>query len=222
MGGGAPTARRWCNGNTRYYIDCMQYCCGPRTGYQNFCAGLHGVPLRGRLRHAQGVLQLLPLRAVSPGDRRDRPDRVPGRHVRAAVPQRGVRVQHRGRRRPVDRASTAPACLSSLPCASPVLAAGWRRDRVPPRQALRRRAQPGRRRRRADVQRLGWEPPVTVLPAIELGTRGGGQPERRVRVRTRVLQRALLEPPPSNSTWEGQQSVPGALGTSRPTPSRSP
>jgi hypothetical protein len=28
----------WCNG-TRYYIDCMQYCCGPRTGYQNFCAG---------------------------------------------------------------------------------------------------------------------------------------------------------------------------------------
>ena len=25
-------------GGTRYYIDCMQYCCGPRTGYQNFCA----------------------------------------------------------------------------------------------------------------------------------------------------------------------------------------
>ena len=28
----------FCNG-TRYYIDCMQYCCGPATGYQNFCAG---------------------------------------------------------------------------------------------------------------------------------------------------------------------------------------
>lgn len=28
----------FCNG-TRYYIDCMQYCCGPPTGYQNFCAG---------------------------------------------------------------------------------------------------------------------------------------------------------------------------------------
>ena len=28
----------WCNG-TRYYIDCMQFCCGPATGYQNFCAG---------------------------------------------------------------------------------------------------------------------------------------------------------------------------------------
>jgi hypothetical protein len=28
----------FCNG-TRYYIDCMQYCCGPKTGYQNFCAG---------------------------------------------------------------------------------------------------------------------------------------------------------------------------------------
>jgi hypothetical protein len=28
----------FCNG-TRYYIDCMEYCCGPATGYQNFCAG---------------------------------------------------------------------------------------------------------------------------------------------------------------------------------------
>jgi hypothetical protein len=28
----------FCNG-TRYYVDCMQDCCGPRTGYQNFCAG---------------------------------------------------------------------------------------------------------------------------------------------------------------------------------------
>jgi hypothetical protein len=28
----------FCNG-TRYYIDCMQNCCGPATGYQNFCAG---------------------------------------------------------------------------------------------------------------------------------------------------------------------------------------
>ena len=28
----------FCNG-TRYYIDCMQYCCGPATGYGNFCAG---------------------------------------------------------------------------------------------------------------------------------------------------------------------------------------
>jgi hypothetical protein len=28
----------FCNG-TRYYIDCMQNCCGPLTGYQNFCAG---------------------------------------------------------------------------------------------------------------------------------------------------------------------------------------
>jgi hypothetical protein len=28
----------FCNG-TRYYIDCMQYCCGPPTGYQNFCSG---------------------------------------------------------------------------------------------------------------------------------------------------------------------------------------
>jgi hypothetical protein len=27
----------FCNG-TRYYIDCMQYCSGPLTGYQNFCA----------------------------------------------------------------------------------------------------------------------------------------------------------------------------------------
>jgi hypothetical protein len=27
----------WCNG-TRYYIDCMQYCCGPATG-NGFCAG---------------------------------------------------------------------------------------------------------------------------------------------------------------------------------------
>jgi hypothetical protein len=28
----------FCNG-TRYYIDCMQNCCGPKTGFQNFCAG---------------------------------------------------------------------------------------------------------------------------------------------------------------------------------------
>ena len=28
----------FCNG-TRYYIDCMQNCCGPSTGFQNFCAG---------------------------------------------------------------------------------------------------------------------------------------------------------------------------------------
>jgi hypothetical protein len=28
----------FCSG-TRYYIDCMQYCAGPATGYQNFCAG---------------------------------------------------------------------------------------------------------------------------------------------------------------------------------------
>lgn len=28
----------FCNG-TRYYIDCMQYCCGPKTGFQEFCAG---------------------------------------------------------------------------------------------------------------------------------------------------------------------------------------
>jgi hypothetical protein len=28
----------FCHG-TRYYIDCMQTCCGPATGYQNFCAG---------------------------------------------------------------------------------------------------------------------------------------------------------------------------------------
>ncbi|HEX5585768.1 MAG TPA: hypothetical protein VFZ17_00535 [Acidimicrobiia bacterium] len=28
----------FCNG-TRYYIDCMQNCCGPATGYQQFCAG---------------------------------------------------------------------------------------------------------------------------------------------------------------------------------------
>ena|GEM_PF-1960828 len=27
----------FCNG-TRYYIDCMQNCCGPKTGFQNFCA----------------------------------------------------------------------------------------------------------------------------------------------------------------------------------------
>ncbi len=27
----------FCNG-TRYYIDCMQYCSGPLTGYQNFCS----------------------------------------------------------------------------------------------------------------------------------------------------------------------------------------
>ena len=31
--------------------------------------GMHRVPVRVRLRHAQGVLQLLPLRAVPPGDR---------------------------------------------------------------------------------------------------------------------------------------------------------
>jgi hypothetical protein len=28
----------FCNG-TRYYIDCMQFCCGPRTGFGFFCAG---------------------------------------------------------------------------------------------------------------------------------------------------------------------------------------
>jgi hypothetical protein len=28
----------FCQG-TRYYIDCMQFCCGPPTGYQNFCSG---------------------------------------------------------------------------------------------------------------------------------------------------------------------------------------
>jgi hypothetical protein len=28
----------FCNG-TRYYVDCMQYCCGPPTGVQQFCAG---------------------------------------------------------------------------------------------------------------------------------------------------------------------------------------
>ncbi len=28
----------FCNG-TRYYIDCMQNCCGPATGFQNFCSG---------------------------------------------------------------------------------------------------------------------------------------------------------------------------------------
>jgi hypothetical protein len=28
----------FCSG-TRYYIDCMQFCCGPPTGFQNFCAG---------------------------------------------------------------------------------------------------------------------------------------------------------------------------------------
>jgi hypothetical protein len=36
---------RWCadpftgQPGRRYYIDCMQYCFGPKTGYQNFCAG---------------------------------------------------------------------------------------------------------------------------------------------------------------------------------------
>jgi hypothetical protein len=29
----------FCGGSTRYYVDCMQNCCGPLTGYQNFCAG---------------------------------------------------------------------------------------------------------------------------------------------------------------------------------------
>ncbi len=29
----------FCGGGTRYYIDCMQDCCGPPLGYQNFCAG---------------------------------------------------------------------------------------------------------------------------------------------------------------------------------------
>ena len=47
--------------------------------------GMCGVPLSGWLRHAPGVLQLLPLRAVPHGDPNVGTHRVPGRHVCAAV-----------------------------------------------------------------------------------------------------------------------------------------
>ena len=70
---------------------------------QQVLRGLHGVPVRGGLRHPSHLLQLLPLRPVPHRDRAERPDRVPCRHVRAA------------RTRPTRRASTRPRSTTGPP-----------------------------------------------------------------------------------------------------------
>ena len=72
---------------------------------------LHRMPLRRRLQHAPRVLQLLPVRAVPPGDRHHRPHRVPGGHVHAAVRRRVARVHHRARGRQLHRRARARARL---------------------------------------------------------------------------------------------------------------
>ena len=71
------------------------------------------VPVRGWLRHAPGVLQLLPLRAVPHGDRHVRTHRVPGRVVRPAVLGRRVTRASRHRQSTTRRPSTPPTARST-------------------------------------------------------------------------------------------------------------
>ena len=96
--GGAPTSPASAMGPGTTSTACRT--AADRCRGDGFCSGCVGVPLRGRLRHAQGLLQLLPLRPVPSGDRGQRSDRMPGRLVRAAVRFRsGVLHGQRGRQR---------------------------------------------------------------------------------------------------------------------------
>ena len=108
---------------------------------QRLLRRLHRVPLRRRLQHAPRVLQLLPVRAVPPGDRHHRPDRVPGGHVHAAVRRRVAGVHHRARGRQLHRrarararlhasAATARRCAAVLPSTGAAAAAARARSAV--------------------------------------------------------------------------------------------
>ena len=177
---------------------------------------LPGVPLRRRLRHAQGVLQLLPLRAVPPGDHRDRADRVPRGHVRAAVPERRVGLQHRRRGRQLHRGARhrlphdAATRVPVLPSMGAVVD-----DR---REGVRRRgAHRARQRERADVQQRGVARPAA---GARRPRSTPGSPSATDTTGAYVFGRgflgALFYNRYKNGAWEGQKAITGPSLTSDP------
>ena len=154
----------FCHSGPRYYIDCNASCgtcgCG---GERAVRAGLRHLqlPLRvGHVRRAVHVLQRVPLRAVPPGARVRRSDRVPGGHVRRAV---GVRrdVHDHERDRERDRAARR-----AVPARVQLVGARVRRGRRPRRAARRAAGADRRHRRDADRARAtGSSRPTAVCSA---------------------------------------------------------
>ena len=119
---------------------------------------LLGVPLRRRVRHAARLLQLLPLRAVPPGDRHHRSDRVPcSSPASRRTPIARVRVHHRARGRQLHRRARSRARVRAAarrrPCrggaAAPVRSS--RRRRASSRCSAAATAATS-----SDVRRLHW------------------------------------------------------------------
>ena len=209
----------FCNG-TRYYIDCMQNCCGPNLG-NGFCAGCTECRCAYGCDTRRGVLQLLPLRAVPPGDRHHRarsragssraPRRTPTRRSRAAPrPRSTTHRRARARARPARRRHRVAAAV--LPSPAP---------RPSPSPVSVAVVRPSRRRRvyLARVRRRDVEERADPAALVTSGVSATRSELRALRVRSR-----------GTDTWYWYNRSPTAVlgclavasaGSSGPTRSRS-
>jgi len=203
----------WCGGSTRYYIDCMEFCFGPRTGYQNFCAGAAECRCAGGcdtrkvycnyFRYGQCHQEIVETGPIA------------CRVVTCVAPYLNEEWAC-STADAVDQSTAehGTACLSSL-VPAPVLPPGGVAFE-PSLGAIAVAA----RNLGGDVDvrlnnGIDWSPPVSVIKAVNSAPAAAVNPSGSyVVARSDFLSLLFSNRRLTNGTWEGQKLVPGGLVSS--------
>ena len=175
--GGAPTSPRFCNG-TRYYIDCMQNCCGPNLG-NGFCAGCTECRCGGGCDTRRIYCNYFRYGQCHQEIGISGPIACRRRHLHAAVHRRVDGVQHRGRgRQPHRRARARARVHAPTPTVRLARRPPLHRRRVELRRGEGRLLRPpsGRQRHLRRVQRHAGVSSIPLGQSVDSGLTAAQDP----------------------------------------------